>query len=149
LIESEPATTDHFDAVRKELNKFYRTTFSRTNITKKVDVVAKEYGTTLGGNAEFWYLLAIGIALANPQAYGHTPNRYLDIAVKISPDSPAGLHAYLKYCKRLRMEIDRRCKAGSVSISPELKGKYWIARLRTTREIRQIRAQLRQLATVS
>ncbi len=148
MIESEPAPDDPFDEVRKELNILYRTTFLRTNIIKKVDAVAKEHGRNLGHNAEFWYRLAVGVALASPYAYGNSPNRYLDLAVKITPDSPDGIRAYLKYCKRLLVEIDRRRKASSASISPELQTKYWVARRRIVREITQVRAQLHQLSTV-
>lgn len=132
IDESEAASDDPFEKFRTELMTFYAKTFSRKAITGKVEEMAQKHQAIFGERADFWYLLAIGPEIANPQSYGRAINPYLK-AARSCEKEPGKF--YPTYYSLLHSEFERRYHADDVNMSAELRSKYWIPLLRLEREI--------------
>jgi hypothetical protein len=140
IHDSEVALEDPLEKVRTELKDFYEKKFSRKAITNKVDAMAKEYQDILGDFAEFWYLLAVGVAIANPQSYGRLANPHLATAKTL--DEKSSKKFYPDYCTLLRDELTRRHDADDFQMAAELRSKYWTPLLRVEREISNLDSNL-------
>lgn len=131
IDESETVSDDAFEKFRTELMAFYAKTFSRKAIADKVEEMTQKHQNTFGERADFWYLLAMGVEIANPQSYGRGVNSPLEAAKKCEGSEKF----YPTYCSLLHGELARRYHADNVNMSAELRSKYWIPLLRLEREI--------------
>lgn len=95
----------------------------------------REYRDTLGDQPIFWYLLAVGDAIADPRSYGRVAKDYFTNAHRLGPEH------YHAYCKYLHTELTRRHEASPSQMTPELCSQYWIALLRVEREITRLESQ--------
>jgi hypothetical protein len=137
IDESDTAPEDPLKAADQELTDIYDTVFARDNLKARVKTVAEKYQDTCGHRAEFWYMLAVGIELANTQVFGRDYNVYLTRALTLT--LPAHQHTlHCEYYTRLKKGIERRYNASDRELIIEHRGKYWAPLMRVNKILGQL-----------